>query len=234
MFQYIRSMPFVYHIADMWPESVVESGALGQGRLKRVVEWLLHGWCDAVYRRAAAITVLSEGFKELIVARGVPAEKVHVIYNWAGEAVFAPCARDEALAAGLGMAGKFNVVYAGNMGVFQDLETLVRAALRLRDVTDLQIVLVGSGQREAALRQLAIDVGADNVKFVGRRQFWDMPKINALADVLLVQLKDYSFFGGDRSEPKRRYRLAERTPGPHGSARERRDDRRARQRRTHV
>ena len=194
MFQALRGMPFVYHIADMWPESVVESGALGTGRLRRVVESLLHGWCNTVYRQAAAITVLSEGFKDLLIGRGVPADKIHVIYNWADDAVFAPCARDEALAAELGMAGKFNIVYAGNLGMFQDLETLIRAAVRVRDLSNVQIVLVGTGQREASLKQLAAELGADNVRFVGRRQFWDMPKINALADVLLVQLKDFPFF----------------------------------------
>jgi glycosyltransferase involved in cell wall biosynthesis len=190
----LRRVPFVYHIADMWPESVVESGALGQGRLRAAVGTLLHGWCNFVYRQASAITVLSEGFKRLLVDRGVPADKIHVIYNWADDDVFVPGPRDEALARELGLAGRFNVVYAGNLGVFQALDTVLRAAVLVRHVPDIQFVFVGTGQEEAALKRLAKEIGADNVRFVGRRQFWEMPKINDLADALLVHLRDLPFF----------------------------------------
>lgn len=190
----LRNVPFVYHIADMWPESVVESGALGNGHLRRAVGALLHGWCNFVYRQAAAITVLSQGFKDLLVERGVPAEKIHVIYNWADEDVFTPGRRDEGLGSELGLAGRFNVIYAGNLGVFQGLETVVRAALLVRHVPEIQIVFVGTGQQEAALNALARELGASNVRFVGRRQFWEMPKINDWADVLLVHLKNLPFF----------------------------------------
>ncbi|MEO7086632.1 MAG: glycosyltransferase family 4 protein, partial [Gemmatimonadaceae bacterium] len=193
-FKALRGVPFVYHIADMWPESVVESGALRPGLMKRTVESALHAWCNLVYRRAAAITVLSEGFKDLLIDRGVAAEKIHVIYNWTDEEVFTPGPRDEALATELGMAGRFNIVYAGNMGIFQGLETLIRAAVRVKHVPDIQIVMVGTGQSEDSLKALAAELGATNVRFVGRRQFWDMPKINDLADVLLVQLRDFPFF----------------------------------------
>jgi glycosyltransferase involved in cell wall biosynthesis len=192
--QALRDVPFVYHIADMWPESVVDSGALRQRRARKAVETLLHRWCNFVYRRAAAITVLSPGFKRLLIERGVRPDKIHVIYNWVDDGVFVPGQRDEALARDLGLSGRFNVVYAGNLGVFQGLDTLLRAALLVRHVPEIQIVIVGTGQQEAALKTLATELGADNVRFVGRRQYWEMPKINDLADVLLVHLRDLPFF----------------------------------------
>ena len=190
----LRGMPFVYHVADLWPESVVESGMLGDGPWRTVIERLLAAWCRTLYRQAAAITVLSPGFKQLLTERGVPAEKIHVIYNWIDETMFRPVAPDSALAHDLGLAGRFNVVYAGNLGAFQGLETVIRAAVRLRHEPAIQIVIVGSGQREATLRSLARELGADNVRFLGRREAWEMPKLYALADVLLVHLRDLPFF----------------------------------------
>jgi colanic acid biosynthesis glycosyl transferase WcaI len=190
----LRGIPFVYHIADMWPESIVESGAVGQGRAKRMLSSLIGGWCQMVYRQASAITVLSEGFKRLLVERGVPEAKIHVVYNWADEAVFRPQPRDEALAAELGLAGRFNIVYAGNLGVYQGLETVIRAARLLDEAPEIQIVIAGIGQQEQELKALATSIGATNVRFLGRRQYWEMPAINSLADVLLVHLKDLPFF----------------------------------------
>lgn len=189
-----RGIPFVYHIADLWPESVTESGMILGERLRRCVGGAISVWCDRVYRQAAVITVLSPGLKRLLRERGVEDRKVHIVYNWTDEEMFRPLPRDEALARELGLAGRFNVIYAGNLGTFQGLETVIRAALRLRNVPQIQIVFVGTGQAEPVLRDLAVRLGADNVRFLGRRQFWEMPAINALADVLLVSLKKLPFF----------------------------------------
>lgn len=189
-----RRVPFVYHIADMWPETVMESGMVAKGRTRDFMEASIHAWCNLVYRQAAAITVLSPGFKEMLVQRGVPAEKVHVIYNWTDEGAFRPTAPDPALANELGLAGRFNVVYAGNLGPMQGLDTVIRAATLLRDLPSIQIVIAGTGHEENDLKALARETGAVNVRFLGRRQYWEMAGINALSDVLLVHLRDLPFF----------------------------------------
>jgi glycosyltransferase involved in cell wall biosynthesis len=128
------------------------------------------------------------------VERGVPAEKVHVIYNWCDEELFRPRPRDERLAAALGSAGRFNVVYAGNLGMFQGVETMVRAARLVVDEPDIQVVFVGTGQEEERAKALAREIGATNVRFLSRRPMEEMPAINDLADVLLVHLIDRPVF----------------------------------------
>ena len=189
-----RRIPFVYHISDMWPESVVETGALGEGLLRRSVEGVINSWCNLLYRKASAITVLSPGFKRLLVERGVPEDKIHVIYNWVDESMFAPGPRDGALARELGLDGRFNVVFAGLIGTYQGLDTIIRAGLLLRDVPAIQIVIAGSGPDEDRVRQFAIDHGATNVVFLPRRPQSEMPAINNIADVLLVHLRDRPIF----------------------------------------
>jgi glycosyltransferase involved in cell wall biosynthesis len=108
--------------------------------------------------------------------------------------LFRPLPRDESLANELGLAGRFNIVYAGNLGPLQGLETVVRAAATIRDRPRLQIVLVGTGVDEQKLKSLAGELRADNVRFIGRRPLEAMPALNAIADVLLIHLKDLPFF----------------------------------------
>ncbi len=189
----LRKIPFVYHIADMWPESVLESGMLGDGLAKRFVARCLSAWCNLAYSKAQAITVLSPGFKRLLVERGVPGDKIHVVYNWADEAIFKPGPRDAALEENLGLRGRFNVVYAGHMGPYQGLETVIRAAALLRGQPAIQIILVGTGQKEEELKALAQNLEATNVRFLGQRPLSEMGKINNLADALLIHLKDLPF-----------------------------------------
>ena len=184
----VRGTPFVYNIPDIWPEAVTGSGML-RGPAQKVAEGAIHALNRVVHSRAAAMTVISPGFKRILVERGVPEEKVAVVYNWVDEELFRPVARDEALARELGLAGKFNVVYAGNFGSFQGLESAVRAATRLREFPEIQLVLLGAGQEEEALKRLARELGASNVLFLERRPLEEMPAINALAGALLVHLK---------------------------------------------
>lgn len=194
VFKTLCSVPFVYHIADMWPDTVLSSDMLAAGLTRQVVEGLLSSWCNLVYQQASSITVLSPGFKRMLVERGVPAEKIHVIYNWADDTVFQPVPRDPALAEKLGFHGRFNVVYAGNLGNFQGLDTVIRAAARLKEFPEIQIVLIGTGLAEHSLQTLAQELEAHNILFMEHQPYREMPKINSLADVLLIHLKDLPFF----------------------------------------
>jgi len=190
----LRHTPFVYHIADMWPESVIESGMIRGERTRRIAHSLISSWCGLLYRQASAISVLSPGFKRLLDERGVPGDKVHVIYNWAEEHVFKPLPRDAELAASLNLDHTFNLLYAGNLGAFQGIDTAIRAAARLRDVPSFRLVIAGAGQKETELKSLASQLSCSNVVFIGRREYWEMPKVYSIADALLIHLKDLPFF----------------------------------------
>jgi colanic acid biosynthesis glycosyl transferase WcaI len=192
--KHLRNVPFVYHIADMWPESVTESGMIGSARAQKLVGRVLSRWCERLYRASGGISVLSPGFRRLLLERGVPSDKVEVIYNWADESIFRPGTPDPALADTLGMSGRFNIVYSGNLGPFQRLDVAIEAAARLRHLPEIQLVLIGTGQCEEDLRDQAQRLGLDNVHFLGRQEYTDMGGINDLADVLLVSLDDLPFF----------------------------------------
>lgn len=188
-----RGTPVVHDIADMWPETVIESGMVRNEHTKKIMSFLIGAWCRFLYRQAKVVTVLSPGFKRLLVDRGVPPDKVRVIYNWADEATFHPSEPDSVLKKALGLEGHFNIVYAGNLGVYQGIETVIRAAALINGHQNIQVVVVGIGPKQEELKILASELGATNVLFLGRRQYEEMPKINSLADVLLIHLKDHSF-----------------------------------------
>lgn len=188
----LRRTPFVLHVQDLWPDSVTSSElAAGMGgRLERV----LHAYCDATYRRAAHIAVTSPGMADRIAARGVPRGKLSFVPNWADEASFRPVPRDAALAAGLGLRRPFTVMYAGNLGSFQDLDTLVDAATRLQGREQIGFALVGGGVAEARLRRLVAARRLDNVTFVPNQPFERMSAVLALGDLQVVSLQDLPLF----------------------------------------
>jgi glycosyltransferase involved in cell wall biosynthesis len=182
--------PFVYQIQDMWPETLSATGMLED---RRVLSWVAR-FARSVYARAAAICVISPGFRSNLLSKGVPGEKIQVISNWVDTTVYQPVEPDPVLAESLGLLGRFNVMFAGNMGEAQGLETVVEAAALLQDLPDIQFVLVGDGTVEPKLQDMARARGLANVRFLGRHPIGDMPHLYALAAVLLIHLKDDPLF----------------------------------------
>jgi glycosyltransferase involved in cell wall biosynthesis len=193
LWRYMRGVPFLYHVQDLWPDSVVSSGMVTGPIAARTILAMLHLWSRWTYRAASAIVTISPGMRLELIGRGVPAEKVHSIPNWVEETIYFPYQRDESLAEKLGFAGRFNVVYSGNLGVLQDLNTVVDAAELLREKEKIQFVIIGSGQVERELQESVQQRRLSNVRFLGRMPYRDMAPITALADVMLVTLRGDAF-----------------------------------------
>lgn len=177
-------------IQDMWPETLAATGMVRSQRTLRLVAWCAR----RVYRRASAIRVISPGFRDNLVQKGVPPEKIHVISNWVDADFYRPREPDPALQQKLGLADRFNVMFAGTMGLAQGLETVLDAAGRLADLPRLQFVFVGDGADSSRLQELSRQRGLSNVKFLGRFPEAEMPGLYALADAMLIHLRDDPLF----------------------------------------
>ena len=187
----LRGIPFAYDIQDLWPDSLSATEMFKSKTGFR----LLHKWCRTVYKRASKIIVLSPGFKHILVERGVPEEKINVIYNWADDTVIKPVPKDRELARELGLEGKFNFMFAGNMGLAQALDTVLNAAdLIQKDSPNAQIVFVGDGLEADKLKKTARTMNLANVRFIPRQPLSIINKFMALADVCLVHLKNDPLF----------------------------------------
>ena len=174
--------PFVLEIQDLWPDTVVSSGMRGTGRLAS----LLHGLCNFTYARAHSIVVQARGMAERLEERGVPPEKINVIYNWAddlAEALPAP------VKAASGSGEAFTIIYAGNLGRMQSLNTVLEAARQLQsEEPRIEFVLVGDGIEKLRLQAVAQREGLANVRFVGRVPKSEVGVWLGMADALLIHI----------------------------------------------
>lgn len=188
----LRGVPFVYDIQDLWPDTLTATGMLNNCTALQIVDKI----CLFTYRRAKRLVVLSPGFKERLVERGVPADKVDVIYNWCDEENMNRNNDHEGLAEKLGFAGKFNIVFAGTMGKAQALDAVLDAAALVSDRLPLvRFVFIGGGIEVTNLKQKTEREGLSNVIFLSRRPVNEIGLILNLADVLLVHLRNDALFG---------------------------------------
>ena len=184
--KWLRGIPFVYNIQDLWPDSLLSTGMFNS----RTGLKLLHAWCNYTYRQAARITVISPGMKQVLLERGVPENKVEVLYNWCDDDQICRAEPDETLARNLGLAGKFNIIFAGNMGAAQALDSVIEAAALIAPrYPDIQFVFIGSGMDVETLKALAAQKNLANVLFLPRMEVEEIGNVLRLADVLLVHLR---------------------------------------------
>jgi colanic acid biosynthesis glycosyl transferase WcaI len=186
----LKRVPYVYEIHDLWPEALTSTGMIKEGRVTRAIRSV----CNFLHKRATAVIVSSWGMKDHLAAQGLNPDKIHVFPQWADEDAFRPVDRDEAFGKANGLDGKFNVLFTGNMGVAQHLETVLDAAAKLKDLPDVQFVMVGAGVDLETLKEKAKANRLDNVSFLGHHAPEKMPSFFAWADGLLVHLKKDPLF----------------------------------------
>lgn len=181
--------PFILEVQDLWPDSVAASGMSATGTLARILDPI----CRFVYKRAALVLGQSEGMAARLVERGVALERADVFFNWADE----DAARANGLydTASLNFEGRFNFVYAGNLGTVQALEVLIEAAHSLADAAPhIQLTLIGDGAERARLEALVRDRSVRNVQILPGVPPSQIGDVLAAADVLVVHLKDDPLF----------------------------------------
>lgn len=155
-----------------------------------MVEHTLTPWLRSVYRSAAAVIGIAPTMVEALVQRGVIESRAHLVFNWAEEGSLA----DRSMSDSPVKLGT-RLLYGGNVGDMQDLEGVVSAVHRTRDV-GVRLTIVGDGVALPRIRQLADRLGCTNIAFEGRVPREDMGKYYDDADFALVTLRDLPNFRG--------------------------------------
>ncbi len=188
---WLQGCPVVLWVQDLWPESLSATGYVKNRFLLRLVETLV---CY-IYRHTDSILIQSEAFRVPVARLVQDAKKIHYYPN-AVETVppsLAPHS-PEADTLTKDIAQRFSVVFAGNLGIAQSVETIVDAAEKLLAHSDVRFFLVGSGSRLGWLRAEIARRGLANVILPGRFPLTAMSALYAAASALLVSLRDEAIF----------------------------------------
>ena len=191
LFRRLKKAPMFFWVQDLWPESLTAAGSIN-------APWLLKGAAAMVrfiYRRCDRILIQSRAFHDPAAAVGAAPERMHYFPNWA-ESLYQP---DQALPENINaelLPEGFKVMFAGNLGEAQSLETIVDAAAALKDrYPDVHWVFLGDGRREQWVKDKVVELGLGGcVHLLGRHPVSAMPGFFAQADAMAVTLKSEDIF----------------------------------------
>ena len=146
---------------------------------------------DSAWRSAATCVTLGPDMARTVANRGVPADRIAVLPNWAPRELHLP-ASPEALAAcrgRWGVADKFVVAYSGNLGRVHEFETILQAAGQLRANPAVVFLFIGQGPRFDEVRAAVAARGLDNIRLLPPEPRQNLPASLAAADAHLVTLR---------------------------------------------
>lgn len=190
---WLRGWPFVLEIRDIWPESIVAVGAMKRSRVMALLEWLEL----RMYAAADHIVTVGDGYRDQLLERRVPRDKISVIPNGVALDQFRPGHATTELRETWQAQGKFVCAYVGTIGMAHGLEVVLKAAadLQARGRDDVRFWIVGDGAERAALEQQARDQGLSGILFTGMIPKAQVEAVLATCDACLVHLRGTELFG---------------------------------------
>lgn len=186
LIKWFKRKPTVYNAQDIFPDSLVGTGLTQKGsliwKIGRIVEKITYKYSDK-------IIVISEDFKKNLMEKGVPEEKVVVVYNWVDQNAVVNVDRAEnKLFDKYGLdRGKFYVTYNGNIGLTQNMDMLLSVAEELQQTHQgINFVLVGNGAYLDDVKRIVAEKKLENVHLLPFQPYEDISYVFSLGDVSLV------------------------------------------------
>lgn len=187
--KWIKRAHLAAWVQDLWPESLAATGFVRNTQALRMVGWMVRG----IYACCDTLLLQSRAFFDPVARYACRSKLVYYPNSIAlpSEKTVAPEVPTQLLEE---LRENFCVVFAGNIGIAQSIETVVEAAELLRQHPALKFVLVGSGSRLEWVKERKASLGLDNLILAGRFPMEAMPQIFELSSALLVSLRDEEIF----------------------------------------
>ena len=183
----IQKIPLYFWVLDLWPETLSAAGGVTNNTVLSFFRRLV----VSLYKNSDKILISSRGFRESILEKGDFADKIVYFPNW-GEEIFERNIINGNIPA---LPEGFKIMYAGNIGEAQGFETIMEAALKLKDNHRIKWVFVGGGRKKDYIESFVKEHHLEcNVFLPGSFPIESMPAFFEQADVLLVSLKDEMLF----------------------------------------
>lgn len=186
-----KRTPWVMEVRDLWPESIKTVGAMKDNAFIRHFEWQE----KRCYKSAKKIVVVTDSFREKLIERGFPSEKIAVVKNGVDRSLFVPQQKDCGLISKLKLDGKTVIGYIGTHGMAHKLDFIIQTASKLKATNpEYHFLFIGNGAEKEKLLKLKSDLKCDNVTMLDSVPKAEVKNYISILDVCLINLRKSDLF----------------------------------------
>lgn len=190
LLKFFRKVPIFFWVQDLWPESVSAVMPVRNDFFLRILDPVV----NLIYKNCDRILIQSRAFLPAIEKYGIDRTKILFFPNSA-ERLYTPKNPSDEFPEKFLVPKGFNIMFAGNIGIAQDFESIIEAAEITKENKEINWVIIGDGSRHSWIEEEISRRGlANSVYLLGRFPVERMPYFFSLADVMLVSLKDEYIF----------------------------------------
>ncbi len=186
--KWFKKTPLVFEVRDLWPEVPIQMGAIKNKILIKFLRWFE----KITYKNALHVVALSPGMLDGVL-KYVPKENTSMIPNMAKIDKFWPREPNDKLIQSMGLRkDSFKAIYFGQMGLSNDLETILSTAIQLQkeNDTNIEFVIIGHGSKYKKVQETIYYENLTNIKLFSRVPMSQMSEILNFCDVSLVMFSN--------------------------------------------
>lgn len=180
----LRGLNFVFNIQDIYPDAAISAQVIKN----RFIVKALQKMELSIYNAASRISVISEGFRQNLISKGVPIEKVEVLFNWLDVDEIIPLPKDNDFSREHGLTNKFVVLYSGTVGLISGAEILLECASKLAPFNDILFLFVGEGVVKERLMEAVAMRQLSNVRFLPFQRRAILSQVQSCSNISIVTL----------------------------------------------
>jgi colanic acid biosynthesis glycosyl transferase WcaI len=191
----VWGVPYIFNVADLWPDAAIETGFLKKGPLYRLL-LALEAWSS---RGATYVNAATDGICDTLISRKrLPPEKVLFLPNGVDVDYYQPRDQDMELKTSLGLAGKRIILWAGTIGYSHGLECVLDAAKLLESSPEIHFLFLGNGSMRSRLEEIRRELNLTNVTFKDPVPMEQLARYYSIAECGLASLKAFPSHEGAR------------------------------------
>ncbi len=182
----------ILEIRDIWPDSITAVGAMSNPFLLKFLSYLE----NKMYRWSSKIVTVGDGYKKVLIEKGVQSDKISIITNGLDQDQFYPMKPDQNIIKTYNLENKFVCSYIGTIGMACGLEVVLNAArlLEKKSINDIHFLLIGDGAQKSSLERRVITENIKFITFTGLIKKSNVIKMIATSSTCLVHLKKTKLF----------------------------------------
>ena len=185
----VKNRRYIYLVHDIYPDIAIQLGYLKKNSIIVKIWNQIH---YHVLKKAEKIIVLGDFMAEKLKEKypDLDNNKVKIIHNWADEKKIFPIKKEENwFVKKYHLSNKIVILYSGNIGLFQDLKSIIKTAERLKNDDDILFLFIGDGGGLRELKRIVKKNNLTNVKFLPYQLKKDLSYSLSAADISIVAME---------------------------------------------